>query len=219
MGAERIAPLRLVAAAVLALAGLAAADAVLVLRTFDDDTVDMPPAGFAFSMARQREPGVWAVRGWGPQHHLEHLADAAAAKGLSLAVVGPAIKDVQVSVKVQLVNGERVGGLVWRYQDGNNFYGVAIDLQHPEVALFRVVGGNRIRLDHVTEIDLDHDLSHSLLIRHQADEIRVQLDGIGVLRVRDRGLPNAGRAGVWSGGAARTWFNDLRIEEVTERRW
>jgi hypothetical protein len=202
MGAERIAPLRLVAAAVLALAGLAAADAVLVLRTFDDDTVDMPPAGFAFSMARQREPGVWAVRGWGPQHHLEHLADAAAAKGLSLAVVGPAIKDVQVSVKVQLVNGERVGGLVWRYQDGNNFYGVAIDLQHPEVALFRVVGGNRIRLDHVTEIDL-----------------RVQLDGIGVLRVRDRGLPNAGRAGVWSGGAARTWFNDLRIEEVTERRW
>jgi hypothetical protein len=208
-----------VAAAVLALACLAAADAVLVLRTFDDDAVDMPPAGFAFSMARQREPGVWAVRGWGPQHYLEHLADAAAAKGLSLAVVGPAIKDVQVSVKVQLVSGERVGGLVWRYQDGNNFYGVAIDLQQPEVALFRVVGGNRIRLDHVTELDLDHDLSHSLLIRHQGDEIRVQLDGIGVLRVRDRGLPNAGRAGVWSGGAARTWFDDLRIEEVTERRW
>jgi hypothetical protein len=159
------------------------------------------------------------VRAWGPHHHLEHAADSASAKGLSLAITGSPVKDVQVSARLQLVDGERIGGVVWRYQDWNNFYGVAVDLRRPEVALFRVTGGNRIRLDQVTELDLDHDLSHTILVRHESDQIHVQLDGVGVLQVRDRGFVSAGQCGVWSGGAAKTWFDDLRIEDLAGRRW
>jgi hypothetical protein len=190
----------------------------LVLRTFDDDPVDVPPAGFTFSKSRQATPGTWFVRAWGTRHHLEHVADWGSAGGLSLAITGPAVKDVQVFARLQLVDGERTGGVLWRYQDWNNFYGVAIDLHRPEVALFRVTGGNRVRLDQVTELDLDRDVAHTLLVRHEDDQIHVQLDGVGVLQVRDRGFVSAGRCGVWSAGAAKTWFDDLRIEEVSERR-
>lgn len=216
-----ISPLRrcfLIAALFLALASASFAVDVVV-RTFDDDPLELPPPGFTFSKSRQATPGTWFVRAWGSHHHLEHVADRASAKGLSLAITGPPLKDVQVFVRLQLVDGERSGGVVWRYQDWNNFYGVIIDLRQPEVALFRVTGGNRIRLDQVTELDLDHDLSHTILVRHESDQIDVQLDGVGVLQVRDRGFVSAGRCGVVSGGAARTWFNDLRIEDLSGRRW
>lgn len=218
MRAEGIRLLRFAAAVLLAFTSAALA-ADVARRTFDDDTPDRPPAGFTFSMMRQQTPGVWAVRRGRSQSHLEHVADAASAKGLSLAIVGPAVQDVQVSVKLQLVDGERLGGVVWRYQGSGDFYGVAVDLRQPGITLFRVVGGNRIRLDHATELDLDHDLAHSLSVRHQREEIHVQLDGIGIMHVRDRGFVSAGRAGVLSGGASRTWFDDLRIEDVRERRW
>jgi hypothetical protein len=218
MSAEGIRPLRFALAALVTLAGVAGA-ADVAFRTFDADPLGLPPTGFSFSMARQAGPGTWAVRSWAFQQHLEHDADAASAGGLSLAVVGPAVRNVQVSVKLQLVDGERTGGVVWRYQGRRDFYGAAIDLRQPEISLFRVSGGNRVRLDRISELDLDHELSHTLLVRHQGDDIHVQVDGIGVLQVRDRAFPGAGRAGVWSGGASRTWFDDLRIEDVAERRW
>jgi hypothetical protein len=208
----------LIAALFLALASATFAVDVVV-RAFDDDPLEMPPLGFTFSKSRQATPGSWVVRAWGANHHLEHVADWASAKGLSLAITGPAIKDVQVFARLQLVDGERSGGVVWRYQDWNNFYGAMIDLRQPEVALFRVTGGNRIRLDQVTELDLDHDLSHTILVRHESDQIYVQLDGVRVLQVRDRGFVSAGRCGVVSGGAARTWFDDLRIADLSGARW
>lgn len=209
--------LHLALVAVLAVAGLARA-ADVVFRAFEDDPVDQPPPGFTFATMRQATPGVWAVRGGHAQSHLEHVADAGAASGLSLAVVGPAMRDVQVSAKLQLVDGERIGGIVWRYQAPTDFYAVVVDLQQPGVTLYRVVHGNRIRLDRFTALDLAHDLAHGLSVRQQGDDIRVQLDGIGIMQVHDRGLPNAGRAGVLSGGASRTWFDDVRIEDVGEAR-
>lgn len=210
--------LRSATSALLAFAAAAAA-ADVVFRTFDDDAPGTPPPGFMFRATRQQTTGDWEVRGEGPQRHLEHVANPLSAKGLSLAIVGPAVKEVHLSVKLRLVDGERIGGLVWRYQDANDFYAAAVDLQQQEVALYRVTRGNRIQLDRNMDIELDHELWRTLSVVHQGDEIHVQLDGIGLLHARDRGFVGAGRAGVWSGGASRSWFDDLRIEDRAERRW
>ena len=47
--------------------------------------------------------------------------------------------------------------------------------------------------------------------------IQVSLGGIGVMRARDR-VRDRGRAGVWSGGGATAWFDDLRVEPEPEDR-
>jgi hypothetical protein len=204
------APLTIVAVVALA---LASASAQVAVRTFDEDPIGSPPPGFTFTVARQQTPGRWLVRAEGASHYLTHLADPAAGGGFSLAVLDtPHPVQMRVSVRLKLTEGERLGGLVWRYQDAENFYLAALDLRVQELALYRVVRGNRIRLDEEDELELDDSAWHSLRVAQDDDDIRVSLGGIGVLRARDRTFAERGRAGVWSGGGATLWFDDLRVE-------
>jgi len=200
-------------AVVAAALAIASADAQVAVRTFDEDAVGAPPPGFTFSIARQQTPGRWLVRAEGPNHYLTHVADPAASNGFSLAVLdAPHPAQMRASVRLKLTDGERVGGLVWRYQDAENFYLAALDLRVQELALYRVVRGNRVRLDEEDELELDESAWHSLRVVQDDDDIRVSLGGIGVMRARDRTVAEGGRAGVWSGGGATTWFDDLRVE-------
>jgi hypothetical protein len=209
--------LQFAAVALLALA-CAAAAADPVLRTFDDDPPDMAPPGFAFSTARQQTPGDWLVRASGEQHYLEHVADPSAG-GLSFAVLGLPMKNIQLYVRLRLLDGPGVGGAVWRYQDSNNYYSVGINLRLREATLHRIVSGNRVQLDQAADLHLDQAQWHLLSIRQQGDDIRVELDGIGLLHARDGGFESLGRTGVWSGGGSRSWFDDLRIEDIAGQRW
>lgn len=198
---------------------IAAASAQVAVRTFDDDSIGAPPQGFAFAVARQQTPGRWLVRAEGSNHYLTHLADPAGAGGFALAVLEtPHPAQMRASVRLKLTGGERVGGLVWRYQDAENFYVAALDLRAQELALYRVVRGNRIRLDEEDELELDDSAWHSLRVVQDDDDIRVSLGGIGVMRVRDRTFTEGGRAGVWSGGGATAWFDDFRVEPEEDRR-
>ena len=210
-GALTIAPL-----AVLCLATVSAQVSV---RSFDEDAVGAQPPGFTFPIARQQVAAKWIVRAEGSGRYLSHTADPAATGGISLAVLdAPHPVQTRLSVRVKLVSGEQVGGIVWRYQDPENFYLAALDLRLQELALYRVVRGNRIRLDDEDELELDTEAWHSVRVVQDEDDIQVSLGGIGVMRARDRMPGEAGRAGVWAGGGATAWFDDLRVEPEIERR-
>jgi hypothetical protein len=94
---------------------------------------------------------------------------------------------------------------------------VSLDLAAQEMALYRVVRGNRIRLEFEDDLELDRDAWHVVRVEHARGRIRVSLGGIGVMRARDRGLSAGGRAGVWSSGAATSWFDDLQVDAAAER--
>jgi hypothetical protein len=192
--------------------------AQVVVRTFEEDAVGAPPPGFAFAIARQQAPARWLVRSDATNRYVIHLADASATGGFSLAVLEqPHPAQMRASVRLKLVDGERVGGIVWRYQDPENFYLAALDLLLQEVALYRVSRGNRIRLDDEDELELDAEAWHSLRVVQDDDDVRVSLGGIGVMRARDRTSGEVGRAGIWAGGGATAWFDDLRIEPDLDR--
>jgi hypothetical protein len=203
----------------LAACSLASVHAQVSVRTFDEDATGAPPSGLTFPIARQQVAAKWLVRAEGSNRYLTHAADAAAAGGISLAVLDTAhAAQTRVSVRLKLVDGERIGGVVWRYQDAENFYLASLDLRLQELALYRVVRGNRIRLDDEDELELDTDAWHSVRVVQDEDDIQVSLGGIGVMRARDRMPGEAGRAGVWAGGGATAWFDDLRVEPEVERR-
>jgi hypothetical protein len=124
---------------------------------------------------------------------------------------------MRASVRLKLTDGERVGGLVWRYQDAENFYLAALDLRVQQLSLYRVVRGNRITLDQEDELELDVSAWHTVRVVQDEDDVQVSLGGIGVMRARDRVVAD-GRAGVWSGGGATAWFDDLRVEPEPENR-
>jgi hypothetical protein len=185
---------------------------------FDDFAVGAPPEGFFFAGARQAAAGTWEVRGAGGQRHLIHVADPSVTmRGISVAGVNtPAPSDVKVTARLRLVDGDRAGGLMWHYKSANDFYFVSIFLAVREIALIRVTGGNRVTLDRVMNVDLDPEAWHTLSVVHTGNQIVGHVDGIPVVKGRDRTLAEGGRAGVWSAGNSTTWFDDITIEDHLE---
>jgi hypothetical protein len=195
---------------VLALTAAAAADTT---RTFDAERAGGPPDGFTFAAGRNAPPGSWLVRKDGANGFLEHSADRRQDDAPAMAVLaGPPVRDVRLTVRLRLVDGDREGGLVWRYQNPDNYYVARLDLEDHEVALHRFVRGHRVRLAEQNDLELDPEAWHTLRVAHGGDEIRVYLGGVRVLRVRDRTIQEAGAVGLWTDVTSTTWFDDLRVE-------
>jgi len=201
-------------AAALALS-VASASAQAVLRSFDQDAAGSPPGGFTFAAARLANGGRWMVRADGADRYMTHISEPAAGEGFALAVLDTMPpSELRLSARIKLADGARAGGLVWRYQNPENFYAVSLDLTAQEISLYRVARGNRIRLEVEDDLELDPNAWHALRVEHEDGRIRVALGGIGVIRARERTADEGGRAGVWSAGAATTSFDDIQVQDA-----
>jgi len=212
-------PVASVALACLATAALVAGQRDSV-HTFDADRPGRPPEGFTLAAMRQPAPGVWTVTRDGASGRLEHPADPAS-RGYSLAIApGTALRDVLATVRVRLLSGARAAGVVWGYEDANNFLAVVLDLGRADLALYRVRGGNRVRLESKGDLELDPDAWHTLKVVQSGGSVWASLGGIRVFEERfERGRDAAGgRAGLIATGDSHVWFDDLRVEEPRERR-
>jgi hypothetical protein len=189
----------------------------VVLRTFDDDKIGAPPAGFTVAAGREAAVDRWTVRREGAARVLVHEGKASPADSFAVAIFSASqYQDVQVSVRFKATGGGRTAGLVWKYQDPHNHYSAQLDLVRQELAMYRVVNGNRIRLEREDDLELDPDAWHSLKVFQENGLIRVYLGGIRVLDERDR-LPRVhASVGVWAGGDSTVMFDDLRIEDEME---
>jgi hypothetical protein len=188
-----------------------------IVRTFEDDKIGAAPAGFVMAVGRDAAPEGWTVRREGAGRVLVHEGKSAPADSFAVAIFSAAkYQDVQVSVRFKTTGGGRMAGLVWKYQDPLNHYSAQLDLAKQELAMYRVVNGNRIRIEREDDLELDPDAWHSLKIFHERGEIRVYLGGIRVLSERDRLPRGHASVGVWVGGDSTVMFDDFRIEDETE---
>jgi hypothetical protein len=189
----------------------------VVVRTFDDDRIGAPPAGFALAAGREAAADGWTVKREGTARVLVHEGRQSPPDAFAVAIFTPSqYQDVQVSVRFKTIGGGRTAGLVWKYQDPMNHYSAQLDLAKQELAMYRVVNGNRIRIEHEDDLELDPDAWHALKIFQERGQIRVYLGGIRVLTERDR-LPLArANVGIWTGGDSTVMFDDFRIEDETE---
>lgn len=175
------------------------------------------PAGFQLAAARQASPGVWRLQHESGNGVYAHQGQAGV-KGfsLSLAPMDP-LRDVDVSVRLKFTGTARAGGVVWRYQDENNFYMAVLDLTGAKIVLSRVVNGNRIVLEYEDDLELDVTAWHTLKVSHAGPEITVRLGGIRVFQERDRYSSGGGGAGLVALGESDVWFDDLRVEPERRR--
>jgi len=195
----------------------AAAAQSVVLRTFEDDKIGAPPAGFVMASGRDASVDGWTVKREENARVLVHEGKPSPHDSFAVAIFSQLhYRDVQVSVRLKAIGGGRAAGLVWKYQDPLNHYSAQLDLVKQELVMYRVVNGNRIRLEREDDLELDPDAWHSLKIFQERGQIRVYLGGIRVLSERDH-LPLApASVGLWTGGDATVMFDDFRIEDETE---
>jgi hypothetical protein len=189
-----------------------------VTRTFDEDAPGQPPSDFTFASGRQAIADRWVVQREADNQILTHDGRDGESDGFALAVYeGERFEDAEMSVRMKATGGSQAGGLVWRYRDPMNHYVVLLSLATQELSVYRVVRGNRIRLDHDDDLELDPDAWHTLRIVQDGGLVRVYLGGIRVFSDRDRTLRGPGGVGLWSPGDAVVSFDDFRVRARLER--
>ena len=112
---------------------------------------------------------------------------------------------------------EKGGGIIWRVQDRDNYYGVrtnyALDSQN-SVGLYCTVNGDRIWKAYAHDVSLSVGKWHTLKVVHRGAVIQVYLDGKKLLEATHDNSPltKPGGVGVWTKGDAVTSFDELRVK-------
>jgi hypothetical protein len=197
---------------------LVAADEKERSIVFSKDDAGKLPTGWRAEKTGTGEGSVWKV-----------VADrtAPSKKGYVLAqtAAGPSAlfnlcvatdtnyKDVDVSVAFKAVRGKRDqgGGIVWRYQDHNNYYIARMNPLEDNYRLYRVVKGKRIQMETKEDLKVPVGEWHTLRITMTGNQIACYLDGKKYLEAKDDTYTRAGKIGLWSKADAQTYFDDLKI--------
>jgi len=192
---------------------------------FESDKVGQAPAMFSFALTGSGRPGVWVVR----------KDEAAVDRGNVLAQTDAdstsyrfpvavfndvKTKDVDVSVRFRPVSGgvDQAAGLVWRYQDANNYYIVRANALEGNVVLYKVENGKRTDLPlkgsgrtYGKNADVPKNKWGQMGVTVRGSLFTVSLNGQGLYEVEDTTFTAPGKVGLWTKADSVTYFDDLTV--------
>ncbi len=191
---------------------------------FEADKIGAPPAGFSFSHALNKgRPGAWSIRADDAERK-NVLAQTDTDPGqvrYPVAVFDAiAVADVDLSVKYKPVSGsvDMAAGLVWRYQDADNYYIVRANALEDNVVLYKVEKGRRIDLpvkgkgrSYGAPSAVPKAQWSTLRIVAAGNLFTVYNNGVELYQVEDATITKAGKVGVWTKADSVTYFDDLTI--------
>ena len=199
-------------AASLATALIAAAPDAPGTRTWDfaRDEPGRPPRGFTVI------DGAWRVVEVDGRRAVEQTASNVDEVYNMILAEGPALADVDLSVRLTPVSGEidQGGGLVWRAKDAKNYYLARWNPLEDNVRVYKVVGGVRRMLKSV-KLAVPPG-AHDLRVVTIGMRIRCSLDGRELMSLDDGTFSAAGKVGLWTKADARTRFEGLRVAPAAE---
>jgi hypothetical protein len=176
------------------------------------------PKGWKAAKTGKGEGSVWKIVAdkTAPSKTGHVLAQTAAGPGslFNLCVATDTdYKDVDVTVSFKAVKGEKDqgGGIVWRYQDANNYYIARMNPLEDNYRLYRVVAGKRIQMETKEDLKVRAGTWHVLRIKMSGDQIECYLDGKKYLEGKDTTFTKAGKIGLWTKADAQTYFDNLKV--------
>jgi len=186
--------------------------------TFDEDSPGKRPRGFAFAHTRQHgKPGKWLVQAHkdapSAGQVLGQLDDDDTNARYPMAVTTAALPaDVKVSVKCRAVSGkvDQACGLVFRYQDENNYYVTRSNVLEDNVRLYHVKNGKR-RQFATWDGKVPGEVWNELAAEAKGDTLRVYFNGKKVIEAKDRTFADGGKVGLWTKADSITYFDDLTV--------
>jgi hypothetical protein len=173
------------------------------------------PAGWEAAQTGQGQGSVWKVVADESAPSKSGLALAQTAAGpeglfnLCVHKTGRFGPNVTVSVMLKAVAGklDQGGGVVWLYQDANNYYITRFNPLEENFRVYKVVDGKRTRLSTIEQIKTEPDKWHTLTVTHTGTSITCLLDGKHRLGVTDATFQKSGRVGLWTKADAQTHFD------------
>jgi hypothetical protein len=185
--------------------------------SFESDAVGAAPARFEFVRTGGGADGKWVVREDKDKPGNHVLVQESSDKTdyrFPLAVVKEGKhKDVTLSVRAKPLSGEvdQGFGLVWRYQDANNYYVTRCNADEDNCTIYHVRKGNR-RAFQNKGTRVATGTWHTLKVEAKGDHFVVWFDGTPVLDAKDGTFKDAGKVGLWTKADSVIAFDDLTIE-------
>jgi hypothetical protein len=189
---------------------------------FSDDAVGQPPKGFEFGhTAKAGAPGKWIVQAEGTNKYLAQVDADNTRVRFPVAVVSDiSVADVDLSVRFKPVSGrvDQAAGLVWRFQNEDNYYIVRANALENNVVLYKVEKGNRTDLPvkgegrtYGKKAQVPSGQWSTLRVVAAGPRFEVHFNGSKLYEVEDTTFSRAGKVGVWTKADSVTQFDDLTV--------
>jgi hypothetical protein len=189
---------------------------------FERDTVGQPPKGFVFGHTqRVGAAGRWVVEQQDGRKYLAQLDADSTRNRFPIAVLSDVnAADIDLSVRFRPVSGrvDQAGGLVWRYQNEDNYYIVRANALEDNVVLYKVQNGTRTDLPVKGEgrtygkpAEVPANQWSTLRVVAAGPRFEVFFNGRTLYEVEDTTFTRAGRVGVWTKADSVTHFDDITV--------
>jgi len=182
---------------------------------FESDAAGKLPAGWTADKTRQGPGSEWQVvedaTAPAGKRVLAQVSSAGENPQFNLCVVNDSkIADLDLSVRLKAHSGklDQGGGLVWRYQDAQNYYIARWNPLEDNFRVYKVVSGKRSQMD-TAKVKADPQSWHAIRVVHVARSLRCYLDGKLLLEAGDDEFSKPGKVGLWTKSDAVTHFDDL----------
>jgi hypothetical protein len=185
---------------------------------FGKDDVGKVPAGWKADRTGKGEGSVWNVvedptAPSGKGYALAQTAEGPSALFNLCVLEGPRHKDVEILVAFKAVKGklDQGGGIVWRYQDADNYYIARMNPLESNYRVYKVVDGKRTQLETREGIRVSPGAWHRLKVKMTGDKIECFLDDQKELTATDTTFPGPGKVGLWTKADAQTYFDAFKV--------
>jgi hypothetical protein len=189
--------------------------------TFAKADLGKVPTGWKAAQTGKGEGSIWKVveDKTTPSKSGFALAQTAESPGavFNLCVAeGTNFTDTEISVTFKANAGKKDqgGGVVWRYQDADNYYIARMNPLEDNFRVYKVVGGKRSTEFQNAEVKVPAGEWHTLSVKMVGDKIECFLDGKKHLEAKDATFTKAGKVGLWTKADAQTSFDDFRVKEL-----
>jgi hypothetical protein len=127
---------------------------------------------------------------------------------------GATFKDVEIQVSFKAIRGDidQGGGVVWRYQDADNYCVARYNPLEGNFRVYTVIAGKRKQLATAENLKEASGAWHTIRVTHHENgEIKCYLNDKNHLTVReDKTIDKPGRVGLWTKADAQTHFDGFR---------
>ncbi len=122
------------------------------------------------------------------------------------------LKDGYVEVKFKPISGgeDQAGGIVWRWQDGDNYYITRANALENNVTIYHAVRGIRRSFKNV-DMKVTPNQWHTLRVDFLDNQFKVTFDGKIAIETTDDTFKESGAVGVWTKADSVTLFDDFNF--------
>jgi len=201
----------------------------LLTIDFEEMSPGLTPAGFSVALTGDGSRAKWTIEnrltGTQTSKVLIQSTTDETSKRFPLCIYNNfSVRNLDLSVRFLPLSGriDQAAGLVWRYQDENNYYVVRANALEDNVVLYKVEKGKRDDLKPIgagffsygEDAPVPVKQWSTLQVVIKDDRFSVFLNGEHLFDVQDKTFQSAGKVGLWTKADSVTAFDNLVIKST-----